>query len=152
IVCITFAISLPLYHAKYHASGIGSLILGSLFLLVKLWNMAVVWECTYAIDVSVRQRDMWIRIVINFFFFYTLLKGWHLYTILCVACMVGYLLIQYIRTKGKSINWEYLIECEQRSWMFFYRIANMFVDVPHMKVKVKRRKWLDFLLANIPFS
>ncbi len=33
--------------------------------------------------------------------------------------------------------------------MLLYRIANMFVDVPALKERVARRKWLDFILAMI---
>jgi len=33
--------------------------------------------------------------------------------------------------------------------MRLYRIANMFVDVPALKERVSRRKWLDFVLSMI---
>ena len=33
--------------------------------------------------------------------------------------------------------------------MLLYRIANMFVDVPALKERVARRKWLDFILSMI---
>ena len=35
--------------------------------------------------------------------------------------------------------------------LIFYRIANMFTDVPKLKGKVHRRKWLDWLV-KAPFS
>ena len=34
----------------------------------------------------------------------------------------------------------------------FYRLANLFTDVPKLKNQVKRRKWLDSLLVRIPFQ
>lgn len=35
--------------------------------------------------------------------------------------------------------------------MSFYRIANLFTDVPKLRGKVARRKWLDWLLTLIPY-
>ena len=34
----------------------------------------------------------------------------------------------------------------------FYHAANMFTDVPHLKGRVKRRKWLDPLFSSIPYG
>src|SRR5699024_3758123 len=35
---------------------------------------------------------------------------------------------------------------------FFYRFANMFTDVPHLKNKVKKRHWLVSLLPDPPWK
>ncbi len=53
------------------------------------------------------------------------------------------------KVKGKPLNWEYLISEEGKKMMLLYRIANMFVDVPALKERVSRRKWLDFILSMI---
>jgi ABC-2 type transport system permease protein len=34
----------------------------------------------------------------------------------------------------------------------FYRLANMFTDVPQLKATVKRRKWLDIFINQMAFS
>ena len=36
--------------------------------------------------------------------------------------------------------------------MRFYRFANLFTDVPHLRGAVKRRQWLDFVMSGIPFK
>ena len=33
----------------------------------------------------------------------------------------------------------------------FYRLANLFTDVPKLKNQIKRRKWLDRFITRIPF-
>jgi ABC-2 type transport system permease protein len=65
--------------------------------------------------------------------------------------MLGYALYFFQSTKGKNLKWDLLINLEQQRMLIFYRIANMFTDVPKLKGKVHRRKWLDGLVRT-PFS
>src|SRR5690606_14407573 len=60
----------------------------------------------------------------------------------------------YLRglVKNKTIQWELLIEKEQGRMQAFYRVANMFTDVPHLKGQVKRRQWADFIFSSIPYG
>jgi ABC-2 type transport system permease protein len=53
-----------------------------------------------------------------------------------------------MQTKEKGLKWEQLIELEEKRMGAFYRIANLFTDVPKLKDRVKRRKWLDPLVAG----
>ncbi|PAF11597.1 hypothetical protein CHH61_26455, partial [Shouchella clausii] len=57
-----------------------------------------------------------------------------------------------MKSRDKGLKWEYLIDQEERRMTSFYRLANMFTDVPKLKDRVKRRKWLDWLLSGIPFK
>ena len=41
---------------------------------------------------------------------------------------------------------------KEKRLLSFYRIANLFTDVPSLSSKVARRKWLDGILAFIPFQ
>jgi ABC-2 type transport system permease protein len=58
----------------------------------------------------------------------------------------------YKRTKKMGLKWNQLIEHEEKRMSSFYRIANLFTDVPKLKDTVKRRKWLDVFISRIPFS
>jgi ABC-2 type transport system permease protein len=50
-----------------------------------------------------------------------------------------------------GLKWEYLIDLEEKRMTSFYRIANLFTDVPKFKDRVKRRRWLDWVLGWISF-
>jgi ABC-2 type transport system permease protein len=45
-----------------------------------------------------------------------------------------------------------LIDLEEKRMTSFYRLANLFTDVPKLKDTVKRRIWLDFLINRISFK
>ncbi len=55
-------------------------------------------------------------------------------------------------TRQKILKWDRLIALEQKRLLSFYRIANLFTDVPSLAGKVARRKWLDGFLVFIPFG
>lgn len=51
-----------------------------------------------------------------------------------------------------GLKWDILIDGEEKRMASFYRLANMFTDVPQLKATVKRRKWLDILINRIAFA
>lgn len=58
-----------------------------------------------------------------------------------------------IATKQKALNWDLLIESDYMRMRSFYRLANMFTEVPHLEIPVKKRHWLARLLTKgIPFN
>ena len=65
--------------------------------------------------------------------------------------LVGLIVYYRSQTRNKGIKWEFLIEQDERRMTAFYRLANMFTDVPKLKNKVKRREWLDRLLSGISY-
>ena len=59
-------------------------------------------------------------------------------------------LILYLKSlpKNKIIQWNYLIDVEKLRLMRKYRFFNLFTDVPQIKKKAKRRKYLDWLIPK----
>lgn len=51
-----------------------------------------------------------------------------------------------------ALDWEEMIKEEQDRLHRIYQFINLFTDVPEIATKVKRRKYLDLLLARISFS
>jgi ABC-2 type transport system permease protein len=51
-----------------------------------------------------------------------------------------------------GLKWDLLIASEEKRMASFYRLANLFTDVPKVKDTVKRRKWLDLFINRIGFS
>ncbi|MDE3838134.1 ABC transporter permease [Bacillus methanolicus] len=121
--------------------------------IVKGWNLAVRWHIQYYMETNVHFIDSCVRYCINAVFLYLLFSNAsHLFLILIFAVM-GILYVYFrLQTKSKGLKWEYLIDLEERRMTSFYRFANLFTDVPRLKDRIKRRKWLDWLLNRVSFD
>ncbi|NEX80346.1 ABC transporter permease [Bacillus thermocopriae] len=124
-----------------------------LLLVVKAWNLVVSWHITYFVPSSVHRSDMAVRYFVNTTFSYLLLKQANFLVLLCIGfIMMIYYYFFHSRTKEIGLKWDLLIEQEEKRMASFYRLANLFTDVPKLKDTVKRRKWLDQFLRGISFS
>ncbi len=72
--------------------------------------------------------------------------AWFLITVIII--IQGYA----IHKTTPLLQWELLIERESKHMMSFYRLANLFTDVPQVKEKAKRRKYLDVFLSLISYK
>lgn len=67
--------------------------------------------------------------------------------------LFGLGLLYYIwLSNHKDLFWSYLVEVEQSELMRFYRFAGVFMDVPHLPVRVKRRSWLIRGIERVSFT
>lgn len=150
IIAIVAAALAPLYFQQMKQTGAGYIWLVLAFVIVKAWNSFVAWEKSFLTDQNVQRADWFIRFILNGLFVYFLVERVSVMFIGgIVLLMVLYLAILHQMVKGKPLNWEYLISEEGKKMMLLYRIANMFIDVPALKERVSRRKWLDFILSII---
>lgn len=53
---------------------------------------------------------------------------------------------------GKPFPFVHFIQLEQNRMLRFYRFANLFTDVPHLKGSVRRRAWLQFFYGKTDVS
>ncbi|HHP1115372.1 ABC transporter permease EcsB [Bacillus cereus group sp. MYBK163-2] len=150
IIAIVAAALAPLYFQQMKQTGAGYIWIVLAFVIVKAWNLFVAWEKSFLTDQNIQRADWFIRFILNGLFVYFLVERTSvLFIDGIVLLMVLYLAIMHQMVKGKPLNWEYLISEEGKKMMLLYRIANMFVDVPALKERVARRKWLDFILSMI---
>lgn len=124
-----------------------------ILLAVKAINLLIRWKIQYYVETTVHLFDTLVRYAINGVLLYMLFSGASLLFILAVGVLLIILFIYFsTKSKDKGLKWEFLIDQEERRMTSFYRLANMFTDVPKLRDQVKRRKWLDWLLASIPFK
>ncbi|ATP34989.1 ABC transporter permease [Ligilactobacillus salivarius] len=73
-----------------------------------------------------------------------------LYASIYLALGITVGLILYLKSlpKNKIIQWNYLIDVEKLRLMRKYSFFNLFTDVPQIKKKAKRRKYLDWLIPK----
>lgn len=144
----------PLYFAnRPDASGRTYLLLIVVLIVFKIWNLFAAWQLRQIRSQSYRRSEVVIRTLLDFTVFWQLAKGEILFAGL--ATILFALLIvtdAFFARKEAGLNWEYLVAKEQAGMQAFYRFANLFTDVPHLKDRVKRRNWLVSLIGKIPFQ
>jgi ABC-2 type transport system permease protein len=124
-----------------------------LLLILKIWNLATRWRIQYYVEKNVHRTDSFIRYCLNTVFMYlAFMSSPKFLLIILFVIMLGLYFFFYQNTKKKGLKWEEIILLEQNRLTAFYRIANLFTDVPKFKDEVKRRKWLDWMAKNIVFQ
>lgn len=144
----------PLYFHTYAGRGGKVYLLTVIILLVfKAWNLVATWSMLKLRNKNIRLLDQFIRFGLSFVAFFFIIEGEIVFagivTVL-LACMLLYILLSIKR--HSSIAWDILVEKDQHQMQFFYRIANLFTDVPHLKKRFKRRRFLVSLVSHVPLA
>lgn len=143
----------PLYLHQPDTSIKELLIITVLLVIVKGVNIMTRWYVQFAPDKSALRTDQFVRFALNFIFTYFLVLGAHWIFVFIIGVLFLILFVYFfLAAKGKGLKWEQLIEMEAQRMMTFYRIANMFTDVPKLKEQVRRRSWLNWLTNRLPFE
>lgn len=153
LLLIGLAVLMPMY-AAVNQGGFKSFFPFLLAILIaKVFNLFIRWHVQYYGENKVLTIDSLIRFMVNLVFLYLLFSNAAFYLLIAVAVILIGLYVYYKKqTKDKGLKWEYLIDQDERRMTSFYRLANLFTDVPKLKNRVKRRKWLDSFLVRIPFQ
>ena len=152
ILLLLLAVLMPL-HVKIHGAGFKSFfILLFVLILMKWLNLMIRWKVQYNIETSMKMADSFVRFSINVVLLYFLFSGANLIFLAVPAIALVVLIFYYQnQTKDKGLKWEQLIEDEERRMNSFYRVANLFTDVPKLRDRTKRRIWLDWLINLLPY-
>ncbi|MEW5321433.1 ABC transporter permease [Geobacillus thermoleovorans] len=119
----------------------------------KGWSLWAVCKGSYIAEPSFHRFSAFARFSLAAVFVYFVLAGasWPFFVV--VVGLVAVLSTYLSRlVRGKTWKWERIIAEEQRAARAFYRLANLFTDVPEWRETAKRRRWLDSLLALIPYG
>lgn len=123
-----------------------------IFILLKLFNLILRWfiqKDTNRKNHRMDQLGRWILNTLTVYFIFSrsffIISGLLIIYIILVS-------FYYFSYKHTSLKWDFIIDQEENRLMKFYRFANMFTEVHHLKNEVKRRKYLDFIVERITFS
>ncbi|MGI8314510.1 ABC transporter permease [Halobacillus mangrovi] len=144
----------PLYFATYPELGTEHyLMMIGVFLIVKVWNMLSNWWMLKDRNPRIRWTDQIVKAILNVVIFYFLSKGEWVFASIVTVLLVVVVLYTYTLARQKAgLAWDLLVEKDQQRMRTFYRIANMFTDVPHLKNTVKKRHTLvQALVSKIPY-
>lgn len=143
---MVLALFMPMYVQVYQGSFKSFFTFLLLLAVMKVWNLLSRWQVQYHVSEQLHAFDSVVRFGLNgLFVYFMLVDGLALMTGLMVLMIVLYVYWRQ-QTRNRGLKWEYLIEQEEKRMTAFYRIANLFTDVPKLKDRVKRRRVLDWML------
>ncbi|WP_281976140.1 ABC transporter permease [Halobacillus litoralis] len=140
----------PLYFASYPQLGTQHyLMMIGIVLIVKVWNMISNWWMLKERNPRTRFVDQVVKALLNIAIFYFLAQGEWIFASIITVLLVGVVMYTYTLARRKAgLAWDLLVEKDQQRMRTFYRIANMFTDVPHLKNTVKKRHALVTALVK----
>ncbi|MFJ5622491.1 ABC transporter permease [Peribacillus loiseleuriae] len=151
MLIIVYIVFLPMYTKVIDLNMGYSLCIILVLLAVKFFNIHIHWYTLKYTEPSAIKIDFIIRLLVNIVLLYLVFAEAGNLALILPALLCGLFFYYRNVTLKKGIKWERLIELEGKRMMSFYRIANLFTDVPKLRGKVARRKWLDWLLTFIPY-
>jgi ABC-2 type transport system permease protein len=149
---VLYIVSIPLLRAASSLT-IKEIWLGVVVIVVlKALNVAIEFSYRYVGRGRYTFIDRLARIGLNIFVLYYFLQ-WELAISGIIALLIiAYYVIIQRNVYSDPIPYEHFISLEQNRMYRFYRFANYFTDVPHLRGSVKRRAWLDFVYRFIPYK
>ncbi|GAK11289.1 LOW QUALITY PROTEIN: ABC transporter, permease protein EscB [Geomicrobium sp. JCM 19039] len=127
----------PLYIDRLSPEFSHLLMTIAVFLVAKAWNIQAQWQNYEANTLQTNGNSGCGFTSLRCLF-------WSLSLCLVLLLLMGFLLAFYYRPKMKNhqLKWDQLIELEEQTLNSFYRFANAFTDVPHLKSRVRKRSML----------
>ncbi|MES9764515.1 ABC transporter permease [Priestia megaterium] len=142
----------PLQVKVMHDSYSNVFVFFLLLLILKVVNLGMSWWAVWFEEKWAKWTDYIVRFFLNAVFTYFLFShAYAFFTGIVAVIMIALAIYYRSLTKRKPIKWEKLIDLEEKRMGYFYRLANLFTDVPQVKERIKRRRYLDWLVARIPF-
>ena len=152
VVAIVYIVGIPLLKAVTELTTFE--VWAVLFLIIILKYLSVQGEYSYRY--SERGQMIWVdRLIRVVIFGVAVYMGLHmqlLLAIVAVAIMCVYIVIFRKKCAGEPVPYEHFVKLEQNRMMSFYRFANYFTDVPHLRGSIRRRGWLDWLYKFVPYK
>ncbi|MUV36589.1 Protein EcsB [Lentibacillus sp. JNUCC-1] len=154
LVLIAAAALGPLYFHTYPERGTKMYLLIVVVLLIfKGWNLLANWWMLKIRDVSVRRIDTVARLILGIAIFYFLIDGNVLLAgVSTLLFMIVFLYDWRVSSRQAGVAWDILLEKDQMRMQAFYRLANMFTDVPHLKTRIKKRRWVARFAAKVSWG
>ena len=152
---VLFIVLLPLLAAT-DIAGKPQFILTAIVILLVKWKYV---ETEYYYRRAKEGEGIWkdrlARFVMAAILLYAVLAG--VSYLIPLIPLIGVLMVVYNlywkkRSVANPFPYEHFITLEQNRMMRFYRFANYFTDVPHLKGSVSRRAWLGFLMRPARFG
>lgn len=151
-VVVPLILFTPLFFKAADANGRILLISLFLLLLVKFWNLRMSWRLGFYTEASAKWGDLLVRLALNMCVIFFIFSQQYVFVLILLVIMAGYDAYFSSAVKKKALKWEQLITREEEKRQSFYKLANLFTDVPKLKKQAKRRAYLDPVVNWVKYS
>lgn len=127
--------------------------IGLLYLVIlKYCNVQIEFNYRYANRGQAVMIDRLARAALGVLAIQSVLTNGFLYALVFVVLFIMYNTSLIKRVASEPVPYEHFVRLEQNRMLRFYRFANYFTDVPHLRGSIRRRAWLDVIYKFIPYK
>ncbi len=151
LVILPFIIAIPLLR---QVGDVQPLTLGFAFLfilLMKWWNVQVEFTFGWANGGQGVWGDRIVRLIVNIIVIVALFTIKPVYILLLSLPVIFYYVTWKRQMLGQPFPYEHFVKIEQNRMLRFYRFANYFTDVPHIRGSIHLRPWVSSFYRLVPF-
>ena len=120
--------------------------------VLKYFNVQIEFNYRFGNRGKMLWVDRFARILLSVLTVQTVLMDSMSMSAVYVLFFIAYNLMLVKRITGMPIPYEHFIDLEQSRMMRFYRFANYFTDVPHLRGAIRRRGWLNWVYNFVKFG
>lgn len=152
LVIVVGIVSVPLLNTVEGTKGLSLILFFISIVLLKWWNVQTDFSFRWVNNGHGVWGDRLIRFLLSAAALYFLsIEAWLLF--IMVAFPIVFYAYVWRERRGKNpFPFEHFIKLEQNRMLRFYRFANYFTDVPHLRGSIRRRGWLNFLYSFISYG
>lgn len=151
-VAISYIVAIPLINAVTDLSSVqiwAGLVIAA---ILKYLSVQIEFNYRYANRGNHLIFDRIARMAVSILAIQSILSPQFWWSILYVILFVFYNHSLKKRVDAQPIPYEHFIKLEHDRMMGFYRFANYFTDVPHLRGAIKRRAFLDGIYKILAFD
>lgn len=143
LVVIVYIISIPLLNTVTLLSSSEIWFVLAVAIVLKFVNVQIEFYYRYSNRGQQVYIDRIVRIVLSIVAMYTALTSGVLFSLIYIVLLFAYFFALKKKVEGQPIPYEHFVRLEQNRMKSFYRFANYFTDVPHLRGSIRRRAWLN---------
>lgn len=133
-------ISLPLAMVVMHLTTVDIIAIALLAVCLKTANLLIYQQRMLFLPKGVSSWMSWVMPALSW------ILCWFINPFLGLALGSADAICQYLRVRGRRINWRNAVSLESDRMTGLYRFFNLFTDVPSVQGQFKRRSWADCLI------
>ncbi|WP_042476655.1 ABC transporter permease [Bacillus ndiopicus] len=152
IPAVVYIVAIPLLNTVTELSS-QQVWLGLAFIIIlKYLNVVIEFNYRFANRGQAIAIDRLARGVLSILAIETALTSSIYVAAIYLVLFFAYKMSLQKRTAGQPVPYEHFVRLEQNRMLRFYRFANYFTDVPHLRGTIRHRAWLDSVYKWIPFA
>lgn len=149
---VAYIVAIPLLKAVTDLTGTQIWVGLGFLVVLKYFNVTIEFHYRYANRGQAIAVDRITRALLAVLAIQTVLTNGLAIAAIYVILFIAYDMALKKRVAGQPVPYEHFVSLEQNRMMRFYRFANYFTDVPHLRGSIRRRAWLDIVYKWIPFN